>query len=207
LNTQSARNADSIGARIAETGKYVGTFTQAHEVVSKKGTKGIEFSFKDEHGQTADYLTLWTVNAEGKELRGLDQLNAIMTCLKLRDGIKSTQGGIEKFDAASGQKVTVQGSVFPDLLTKKIGLLLQLEEYQKSDGSIGSKMAIFMPFEASTEFTSSEILDRATKPVKMQKAAAFMKDKKVTPHADNSYQAAPQQQQAASAFIEDDIPF
>jgi hypothetical protein len=68
-------------------------------------------------------------------------------------------------------------------------------------------MAIFMPFEAGTDFTSSEILDRATKPAKMEKAAAFMKDKKVTPHASGDYQSQSQTQSPGSTFIEDDIPF
>ena len=44
LDSNEARKADQRGAFINETGKYIGRFVRAEEVISEKGTKGIDFS-------------------------------------------------------------------------------------------------------------------------------------------------------------------
>lgn len=175
LNTEQAKQAES--ARISETGKYVGIFTSAYGTESRKGTEGIEFSFKSDDGRTADFLTLWTYNMDGKELFGLKVLNAIMTCVRVKK-IAPQNGRIEKWD--NGQKTTVEAQIFPDLMNKRVGLLLQREEYQKSDGGIGNKFNIVGTFEADTEMTASEILTKAARPEKLSGMVASLRDKLLT---------------------------
>lgn len=161
LNTAAARQVGN-SAYLREPGKYIGTFTRAEQVFSKQQTEGIEFSFKSREGQEAEYLTIWTKKADGAELYGFKVLMAIMACLKVKQ-ITATDGAVVKRDA-SGQKTKVRATVFPDLMNKPIGLVLQGEEFEKQDMSVGIKLNIMVPFEAATELTAGEILDKKTTP-------------------------------------------
>lgn len=202
LDTTAAKAADQINQRIDETGKYVGTFIRAEEVTSSRGTKGVEFTFKADDGRTADYLTIWTINDQGKQLHGYKQLMALMTCLKVKK-ITPKTATIEKYDSASRSKQQVQANVFPELMNKPIGLLLQREEYEKSAGGIGTKMALFAPFEAGTEFTASEILDKAIKPELLAKMVAGLRDRPLRNGQAVASAAAPD----AGSEFNDDVPF
>jgi len=210
LNTQIARSADQTTSRISETGKYIGTITRAEELISKKGTVGVEFAFKADDGQTADYLSVWTKNAEGKELYGLKHLQAIMVCTKQRT-LTTVKGAVEKYDPATGQSGTFTVDLFPELTGQRIGFLLQAEEYLKQDGTIATRMAIFGSFSADGEFTASEILDRAARPEKLAKMVAVLRDRKLSPgavrpaHAPAAAQGDAQGD--ADSVLTDDIPF
>lgn len=174
LNTDSARGAGQSGSFISETGKYKGVFTRAEAVTSKKMTEGVEFTFRADDKREAEYLTIWTYNAEGKELYGLKMLNAIMTCIGARE-IKPVDGVVDKWDG--DKKSPTKATIFPALMGKPIGLLLQRAEYEKSDGSVGNKMEIFAPFKADTEQVASEVLDRITTPVLLPKMVSSLHDK------------------------------
>jgi len=208
LNADAARAADQMNSRIVETGKYIGTLTRAEKITSKKGTVGVEFSFKADDGQSADYLSIWTKNADGKELFGLKQLQAIMVCCKQRS-LTAIKGKVEKYDGATAKMGTFDAEIFPELTGQRIGLLLQAEEYLKQDQTVGSKMAIHAAFGADTEYTASEILDRAVKPEKLEKMVALLRDRKLPAGAQA---AAPTSYAAHSEtnpppMMEDDIPF
>jgi hypothetical protein len=205
LNPEAAKAADTMNGRIEETGKYIGIFTRAEESESTKGTKGIEMSYKSNDGLTADYLSLWTVNADGKEIYGYKVLMAVMTCMKTKT-LTNTVGKVEKYDQDQQKRVVVDAKIYPELMDKPIGLLLQREEYLKKDGrTIGSKMNIVGAFDPETEMTASEILDRKTKPELLERMVAGLKDKIVSaPKASNSnepptYDYAP--------MPSDDVPF
>ena len=157
LDTEAARSANSGGNFLTETGKYKGVFVRAEAVTSRQKTDGVEFTFKAEDGREAPYLTLWTHKEDGTALYGLKVLNAIMTCLSARE-IKPVDGMIDKWDGTA--KVPTKATLFPALMGKPIGLLLQRAEYEKTDGTIGHKVEIFAAFEAASEKTAAEILDR-----------------------------------------------
>ena len=205
IDANAARAADQINSRINETGKYIGVLTRAEEIKSTKGTVGVEFSFKADSGQTADFLSCWTRNTDGKELYGFKQLMAIMACCKVR-GITAAQGQVEKYDKASGGMAKMQATIYPELTGKRIGLLLQVEEYAKSDGSVGEKMAIAGAFEADTEFTASEIIDKATKPEKLSRMVAALRDRRL-PNGSPMTTPIASAQSGTSADTNDDIPF
>lgn len=168
LNTDSARKADQGGQMINELGKYVGTFTQAEDVTAKSGTKGVALTFES-NGQKAR-LSLYTKKSDGTTIMGFDTLMAIMTCLKLRS-IKPTPGIVKSWDNDQKKEVEKQATVFPDLCGKPIGLLLETEDYLKQDGSLSQhpRIVIKSVFQADTELTASEILDRKTSPVMLPK--------------------------------------
>ena len=175
LDTAAAKQADNINSRIDTAGKYMGVLTRAEPIVSTKGSKGVDMSFKSDNGATADYLTLWTHNGEGKQLRGFNTLMAIMTCLKVRD-LKAEQGEIEKYDKDQNERVKVSVPLFKTLMNKPFGLLIHMEEYEKTAGGTAWKPQISAPFD-SAEFTASEILNKAQKPETLAKMVQALRDR------------------------------
>lgn len=206
LNTEAAKQADNINSRIDSKGKYLGTFARAEAITSAKGSSGVDFSFKSDTGATADYLTIWTHNGEGKELYGFKLLMAIMTCLRVKQ-ISEKDGEVEKYDPTMKQRVKVMAPLFPDLMNKPVGLLLAMEEYQKKDGSTAWKPTIVAPFDKDG-FTASEILSKATKPETLEKMTQALRDR---PLRGNTSPPASTGQiaQAPSEFevFSDDTPF
>lgn len=205
LDTDAAKQADTGSGRINETGKYVGQFTKAKKVSSTQGTQGIEFSFESTNGQSADYLTVWTINKDGKQIYGYKQLMALMTCLKVRN-IESRQGEVEEYDRDANAMVKRQAEIYPDLMNKPIGILLQMEEYEKKDGSTGEKASIAGFFNSKTEQVAVEVLDQSEARVLEKLVAQLVPVKKLK----GSRNAAPASQGSNSSggpAFDDEIPF
>ena len=213
LDVQAARHADTAGATIKEIGKYVGEFVQAKDVVTKKGGRGIEFIFKSQGGQKAN-LAIYTTGANGDRYQGYDALMAIMTCLQLR-GIKPAPGKVTRYDFDTKKEVAEDGTVFPDL-HKPIGVLLETEDYEKKDLSIGTRMVLKNVFQPSTELTASEILDKKTTPAALAKMVEGLRHRPLkgartnaAPRGDDGTGGPPAGHPASSGFddMDDDIPF
>lgn len=196
LNPTAAASA-GVSNYITETGKYVGRFTRAEIVKSKAGTEGVELDFVANDGRSANYLQLWTYNVDGKELPSLKALSAILACLRLRN---IDAAPITVTDRDGGQR-NAQG--FLALTSKPIGLLLQREEYQKSNGDVGYKFNLVAPFDASSELTAGEILAKKAQPEQLAKMVSMLKDKPM--QASKQRQAAPHQ--GGDLGMDDDIPF
>lgn len=175
LDPKAAAAADVIFSKIEQKGKYLGTLTRAESVTSKKGTKGIDLSFRANTGETADYLTLWTHNADGKQLMGFNTLMAIMTCLRVKT-LNAEDGEIEKYDQDQAKRVKVTVPLFKELMGKPIGLLLAMEEYPKTAGGTAWKPVISAAFDEN-EFTASEILSQAKTPETLTKMVMALRDK------------------------------
>jgi hypothetical protein len=204
LNTDNARQV-GVSTRISEKGAYVGTFTRAEEVAARSGATGIEFSFKTKDGQSADYLSLWATSGEGKPLYGRKVIDAIMTCMKVRQ-IASQPTNVKKRDKDGEHDVSVP--CFRELMGREIGLMLVKEGYAKDDGSVGSKMVIVAPFCAGTKRTAAEVLDQAHEARSFDLMLASLRDR---PLKDKPARraAAAQPTNAGSGFddMDDDIPF
>lgn len=205
LDTKAASAADNIVSRIDQSGKYVGTLTRVEIVASKQGTEGVEFSFRSDDGATADFLTLWTYKASGEALPSLKTLNAMMTVVRVKS-LTPTQGTVEKWDSGTGQRGKFPATIFPELTGKRIGLLLQREEYEKRDGSVGAKVNIVGCFDPETELTASEILARKTKPETLARMVGALRDK---PMKNGRAAHAAPASDTSSGFddMDDDIPF
>ena len=212
LDTQAARHADTAGATIKELGKYVGEFIQAQDIVTKKGGRGISFTFKSTSGQKAT-LAIYTQSADGERYQGYDTLMAIMTCMQLR-GIKPAPGKVTKWDYEAKKEVQEDGTLFPDL-HKPIGVLLETEDYEKQDGSVGTRMVLKNVFQPGTELTASEILDKKTQPGMLAKMVEGLRHRplkgarQAAPRAEDSAGGPPAGHPASSGFdgMDDDIPF
>lgn len=175
---QRSYTADANAARqanannfIDQSGKYKGVFTLAEAVKSKKGTEGIEFSFKSEDEQQANYLTLWTYNEKNEPLYGFKVLSAIMTVMGIKE-LTPKQGNIPDKDGNPRQVIA-----FPSLHNKPIGLVLQKVLYTKNTGDDGYKFNIFAPFQSATELTAKELLDGKTQPKALAGIVSTLKDK------------------------------
>lgn len=205
LDTTAARKADNTGSMIKEIGKYVGRFTQAEDITAPKGTKGVAFRFEAKDGRKAQ-LSLYTVMANGDEIMGYETLMAILTCMNLR-GIKPAPGQVTFWDNEARAEATRPGKVFPDLCSKDIGLLLETEDYEKQDGSIGTRMVLKGVFQASTELTASEILDRKTKPEQLEKMVAYLRHRPVRAAKSHSAPRSAGHDDAPPDNFDDSIPF
>ena len=162
FNTAAAKKADAISV-IKETGKYVGTITRAEKLKSEKGTLGVGFSFKTDDGATANYLDIYTTSADGKELWGANLVQAILCCTRVND---AEEGDItfEKWTKDQGIMQT-KAVGYPSLMNKRIGLILQRELGTNPNTNTDTdKVVIVGVFEASSGLTSSEIIDKKTKP-------------------------------------------
>lgn len=191
IDPEAARAAGQSNY-ITQTGKYTGVFEMAVAKTSEKGTDGIEFTFKSREGQQANYLQLWTHNNAGEPLYGYKVLQALMTCIKVRQIAPQRAGKDE---------------LFPGLCNKPIGLLLQREPYDKNDGSEGFKFNIFGCFDPMSELTAKEILDRVVQPAQLAQMVAQLADrpkqsKKVGDVRSVAPASAPNFQD-----MDDDIPF
>lgn len=171
VDPNAARQANANNY-IEETGKYIGHIVTAEATKSRNGTDGIEISFKSNAGQMANFLTLWTYNAEGKDLYGLKVFNALMVCAELQS-ITPQQSTIT--DATGTQRAA---TIFPELSNRPIGLVLQKEFYTKNDGSDGSRFNIYAPFHPQSEKMAKEILDGVSAPKALASLVATLSDKK-----------------------------
>lgn len=172
LDPQAAKQADRAGAFINEIGKYAGMFTQAVDVTAKTGTKGIAFQFESD-GQRAN-LPIYTLRSNGEKIMGFQILSAIMTCLRLRQ-LQDQDGSYKEYDFDAKADVEKRGKVFPDLCNKPIGLLLETEDYLNGNGDKRTRMVIAGVFQADTELTASEILDKKTHPEQLGKLVARLR--------------------------------
>lgn len=206
LDTQEARKADTQGNQIKELGKYVGSITQAEDITAKSGTKGVALSFTSNSGQKTK-VGIYTVKSDGTKLSGLSMLNALMTCLSLRN-IAPKPGKVTRYDYDTKQDIVEQGSVFPELC-EPVGFLLETEDYLKNDGhSIGTRMVLRGVFQASTELTASEVLDKKTKPEQLEKMVATLRHRPLKAAGAQPTRTAPAGS-SGSRFddMDDDIPF
>lgn len=205
LDANEARKADNTGSTIRELGKYTGKFLQAEDITASTGTKGIALTF-EANGQKTRF-SLYTKRSNGETIMGFQALMAIMTCLGLRN-IEPKQGTITFWDNDAHAEKTKQGTVFPDLCNKPIGILLETEDYINRNNELRTRMVFAGTFQAGTEFTASEILDRKTKPEQLEKIVAYLRHRPVKA-AKGAAPAASKAAPAGSGFddMDDDIPF
>lgn len=204
LDTNEARKADSTGNQIKEIGKYTGKFIQAEDITARTGTKGVALTFESDAGQKTR-ISLYTKKSDGTIIMGFQALMAVMTCLQLR-GIKPVAGQVTRWDAEQKKEIAEAGSIFPELCNKLIGLLLETEDYASNTGELKTRMVLQGVFQAKTELTASEILDKKTTPEQLAKMVARLRHR---PLKASSGSTPSQAAKPSSGFddMDDDIPF
>lgn len=205
LDTNEARKADRVNSSIKESGKYIGVITRAEKLISKKGTQGFGLSFKSDDGATANYLDLYTVNTSGETLPSMATVQAILCCTKTKE---AKEGNIQfdKWDNDAKATVKATAAGYPDLIGKRIGLLLQRElSTNNTNGKDVDRVVINGVFEADTELTASEILDKKTQPEKLAKMVSALKP--VNDRRTNGASTNHSSQVNTNDEFSDDIPF
>ena len=211
ISSDRIRAASSGGnMRIATSGAYTGVITKAKHVISlQKGTHGIEFDFKADNGATASFMTLWVMQADGTMIEGFQGIaDAIAFSMKVRE-YTPAQMTITEYDFSSRQDMQVSATVYPELMNKRVGLVLQSEEYENNQGDTKTRMNIVGAFDANTQMVPVEVMDKAEKPELLDKIVASLKDKKLTtrqPSAAHGGHSQPSQQQGGFEDF-DSIPF
>lgn len=210
LDTNLAKQADNKSAFIETAGKYIGEFIRAEWMVKEStGSKGIGFTFKTNDGQEAQFYVNTSYFKDGQDNAnngGMQTINAIMTCLKLRGTGDPVAIKVEKYnkDTKSKDEVAVQG--FPELMKKQIGLLLQME-IQKDAQDDRGRPTIYAPFSADTEQTASEVLNKQ-QPEKLARMVQAVMDKPIIDRRPAGSVYAPQQSSGQSMpDFNDDIPW
>lgn len=173
LDPNAAREANVGGKRITDTGKYIGTITVAFYESNQNGTESVNIMFKSDAGQEAGPLNIYTHNGSGQELSGYKLVNAIMTCCQVRS-LSTKLANVDLYDFDTKAMVTKQKEVYQELTGKKIGFVLQQEEYEKRDNSVGTRLIVAAPFEAGTERMAIEILDKKQQPEQLGRLMEYI---------------------------------
>jgi len=167
----------SESSRITTSGKYKGMFTAFYKIEpNDKGTVGVEFNFQSDDERTADSLRLYTLNGDGKEIYGFNILMAMLKCIGIAK-LTEAEAPIEKWSAEEGRKIRVDVIIYPEIIRVPIGLLLQREEYRKSNGDVGSRMNVVLPFRYSDELTAPEIIEGKVHGETLVKRCESLRDK------------------------------
>lgn len=208
LDVESAKKADQEGGRISQTGKYIGTIKRFEFIVSKGGTQGVEIFFEDDSKQEAN-LTLWTQKADGAPIFGRDKVMALMTVTGTHT-LTPQDTTAEKYDFDVGAKIQQPVTIAPEISNKRVGFLIQMEEYQKNDGTIGKKPTLVSSFREDG-FMAKEIIEKKTQPEQLSKAyERLMKngDKKLQGQQQQSSGGYGNTQNTSNNnYLDDDLPF
>lgn len=192
----------TFGGRIETSGAYIGRLTQAKERTAKTGTKGLEFTFEADDGRVARYLTLWVARANGEKIEyPFSLLSALMACLDIKS-IESVADTVEEWNPATGAWEATPAQVFPMLLNKPIGLLLQREEREWEGRSFVS-MKIVQFFDPRDRSTPAEILSGQRSGHALDKMAANLKEAVVRHDAPPAGASGT----GMGDIDEDDVPF
>lgn len=173
FNSDDASKADNVANRIDRSDGYIGRFKSVNAMKSSKGTSGVHFEFESPGGGSANF-DLWTRKEDGTAVFGVNQLSAIQAVLGLR-GLRSVTGSYEGF--VEGKRQEIMGQVFPELVGKDIGLVLQKELYTKGDGKEGFRMNLYGVFHPTSRLTASEMKEGKTTPEKVEKMLRGLKTK------------------------------
>lgn len=213
LNANEARKADSLSTVIKESGKYVGVITRAEKLLSKNKVEGLGLSFKTDDNASANYLDVYTVKENGELLRGHAIAQAVLCCTRVKN---AADGNItfDRWDNNERKMVKAVAQGYPDLMGKRIGLVLQREIGTNGNtGEDTDRLNIVAVFEASTGLTASEILDSKTKPeridaiAKMIEANPVRDTRKRAPARTASSSGHSSLPPAGDGGFDDDIPF
>jgi hypothetical protein len=219
LDADLARKSDESKTRIDASGEYVGHFTKAKKVISTTGTEGIEFSFETNEGATGDYMTLYTIKADGTKIFGFGLLMALMTCLKVRQ-IGTQKIAVDEWDNIARAVIPVEAEHFTELMNKPIGVLIQREpiiDQFSGDVKIDKngfpkwKLNLTGFFDPVTRKTAGEILDKAETPARLERKLSSLRDKPLPTQSQQPVTQPMQSQPLLKRHLppldDDDIPF
>lgn len=169
--------------RTKEAGAHIGNIKEAYGVTSQNGLPGLKLAIESEGNvyQTTFYLK----TRDGSKSLGAQQVSALQAILGLR-GLKSVQGQVEGW--FNGEKRLGTAPVYPDLVGKTIGFVVQRELHNRGTVRPGQShnvaYNIVRFFHPTSRLTSSEILGGVREPKALDKFLDRLTDKDARTHAD-----------------------
>jgi len=173
FDESSAMKAEA--GRIDTSGAYVCKIMKAEAQVSQGGTHGVMLAVSSEGNGEAEF-TLWTKKEDGTPVFGYNQLQSVMMLTGVRS-LRGAKGKVSKWDNDTNERVEAEGTAFPDLVGKMVGLVLQKELYTTTSGKTAFRMNLSASFHYETRLTCSEMKERKVTPEKLERILARLKDK------------------------------
>jgi hypothetical protein len=203
LNTDLAKSTDAVGTKfpsaIKRFGKFIGTITQA-EFVSSEKARGLKVTFLSDGNEKATF-SFYTDSHDGAELPSKSMVMSLMAVLKLREIENTVQDRVSwNYETKSEEARALK--VYPALEGKKVGVLLDTED-NDYNGKVYIRTVPVMFFQADTELSASEVLDRETVPKRVAERVLKLRHR---PASSATAPAAPQKPKE-SAMTDDDVPF
>lgn len=186
---QEQAKAGGQGGFIHESGAYIFTIAEAKYVTTPSGAKSIEFTLETDDGRKANYVNVWHAKKEGMENPfGVNLIQAIMGCTGVRQ--------------LTSRMKDVNTYIAPELIGKRLGLVLQKILKTKENGQETYSLDIRIPFLAETRQTLTERLEGESAKT-IDNIVASLKDKDERKKSASPYPAT----QAHAVDMNDIIPF
>lgn len=206
LDANEAKQGSGGGGKINDLGKFIGKIKFAKVYQTENKAWMVIINFEADAGAYAN-LKICTHGRDGQPIFGSKQLQSIMACTKNRD-LTPVEQTVDDYDVDAGCVKPCQRTVYKELTGARIGFALYREDstYQDNDKS---EMKIAASFNAETEQTASEVLDKAT-PEKLEMIVSNLKNKDLRQQSGGAqYQGHSQHvaAQGVSDDFDDDIPF
>lgn len=168
LNTKDVKEnvakaySKPMSRNITESGKY-NVVIDCAIWTDFSGWKGLELHLIDENEQKARLQLTYESN-QGERFFGADQLDAIMVCSKVKN-LTSEPDSYVMWSRAEQSFTEQDVNAAPELKGKHLTLLLQkqLDAYSGQNGVKEQEgLRIYGVYQAETELSASEILERVT---------------------------------------------
>lgn len=213
LNQKAARAGSGLPSNHLMEGLHDVKITQAYEIISNGQTKGVHLDLISSD-QKEGKITLWTQKANGEDVFGINQLNAIMALVEVH-AINEQPGKIKVYDYDTKQTVVQAANIYPELMGKYLKIILHKATYQNQIGQLKAKYELSSALHIKTSQTASEFLDQKEAvsygkildyALKRSEAATAELDSYQQQSNTGNHQAN-QQQQNVDIDLDDDIPF
>lgn len=158
LDKQAAIDASRGTKFISASGAYLTTIKVAWGANSGRGAEFVGFVFYEDSGLKLT-TEIYTFGKTGEKLNGFGIVQAIMTCTRTR-AIKPVRGDVTRWDFQARADLVFKEDVYPELADKRVGLLVQMEEYE-SNGQVKTKPVVIGAFDPTTRMVAHEILTQA----------------------------------------------
>lgn len=158
LDKQAAIDASRGSKFIQASGAYIGLLKFVWGGKSDKGSERVSLVFAEDSGLSLT-TDIYTFGANGDKLHGFGLVNAIMTCTSTRK-TSPVRGDVTRWDFQAGTDLVFKEDIYPELMGKRVGLLIQMEEYE-TNGQVKTKPAVIGAFDPTTHMVAAEILTKA----------------------------------------------
>lgn len=209
VNQKAACEASRGSSRINQSGASVFTIKYAWAPIpNNNGTESFAVIAESDDGLKLEQ-TLYTHNGKGDELPSYGMVHAIMTCAGVRSLVPQ-RGEVITYDFVTKKDEANQEDVYPALQGKRVGLVIQMEEYVNGSGQTKQRPQIIGAYNADSRKTAAEIWNKAEDAKSLDAQLRWLDANPVKlakPKTQAAPVSSPKPAAGQGAFDDDDIPF